>query len=153
MVVRGRMRIVLVTGVLATTLGCAHAPHTAQGVPIDKRPTPTPIPAPVASTTPAAGGATTPVTVTPEKAPAASGVMSDEERMATVSRIVADTTAASAAVKHCAAKTLLPDQESVFDTTRSYLIQARAALQRDDLWQAESLARRARQLALSLECY
>src|SRR5262252_8609972 len=128
MVVRGRMRIVLVTGVLATTLGCAHAPHTAQGVPIDKRPTPTPIPAPVASTTPAAGGATTPVTVTPEKAPAASGVMSDEERMATVSRIVSD-------------------------TTRSYLIQARAALQRDDLWQAESLARRARQLALSLECY
>jgi hypothetical protein len=148
------MRLLLVTGVLATTLGCAHAPRTAQGVPIDKRPTPTPIPAPVASTTPAAGGTTTtPEAVTPEKPPAATGVMSDDERKATVSRIVADTTAASAAVKHCAAKTLLPDQESVFDTTRSYLIQARAALQRDDLWQAESLARRARQLALSLECY
>ena len=151
MAVRGRVWLVLVLGVLASNLGCAHSP-TAHGVPIDKRPTPTPVPTPVASNTPATGGSTAPAAVTPEKTPA-NGVMSDEERKATVSRIVADTTAASAAVKHCAAKTLLPDQESVFDTTRSYLIQARAALQRDDLWQAESLARRARQLALSLECY
>jgi hypothetical protein len=79
--------------------------------------------------------------------------MTPEERKATLERIVADTTSASAAVKRCATKELLPDQESVFDTTRSYLIQARAALQRDELWQAESLARKARQLALSLECH
>ena len=41
----------------------------------------------------------------------------------------------------------------MFETTRGYLIQTRAALKRDELWQAESLARKARQLALSLECH
>jgi hypothetical protein len=79
--------------------------------------------------------------------------MSSAEREQTLQRIVADTTAASAAVRKCASKTLLPDQESVFETTRGYLIQARAAMKRDELWQAESLARKARQLALSLECH
>jgi len=147
-----RWLLALVVCLAGTSLGCAHAPSTAQGVPIDKRPTPTPVPTPVASSTPA-GASPAPVAVTPEKAPPVEAVMSDDERKATLSRIVADTTAASAAVKHCASKTMLPDQESVFDTTRSYLIQARAALQRDELWQAESLARKARQLALSLECH
>jgi hypothetical protein len=79
--------------------------------------------------------------------------MNDAEREQARQRIIADTTAASAAVKKCATKTLLPDQESVFETTRGYLIQTRAALKRDELWQAESLARKARQLALSLECH
>ena len=148
-----RWLLTLVVFLAGTSLGCAHGPRTAQGVPIDKRPTPTPVPTPVASSTPSGAASTTPVAVTPEKTPPVEAVMSAEERKATLSRIVADTTAASAAVKHCASKTLLPDQESVFDTTRSYLIQARAALQRDELWQAESLARKARQLALSLECH
>jgi len=79
--------------------------------------------------------------------------MSPEERKAAMERIVADTTAANAAVRQCAGKALLPDQESVFETARSYLLQAHAALQRKDLWQAESLARKARQLASSLECH
>jgi len=78
--------------------------------------------------------------------------MSDAERTAALARIVADTTAASAAVRRCSARTLLPDQESVYETTRSYLTQSRAALARNELWQAESLARKARQLALSLDC-
>ena len=47
---------------------------------------------------------------------------------------------------------LLPDQESVFETTRNYLEQTRAALKRNELWRAESLARKARQLATSLSC-
>ena len=76
------------------------------------------------------------------------------EREQTLGRIVADTTAASAAVRKCAAsRSLLPDQQSVFDTTQGYLVQARAALRRNELWEAESLARKARQLALSLECH
>jgi hypothetical protein len=79
-------------------------------------------------------------------------MMSDAERRAARDRIVADTTAAAAAVRRCAARTLLPDQESIYETTRSYLAQSRAALARDELWQAESLARKARQLALSLDC-
>lgn len=79
--------------------------------------------------------------------------MNAAEREQALQRIIADTTAASAAVRKCASKTLLPDQESVFETTRGYLVQARAALRRDELWQAESLARKARQLALSLECH
>jgi hypothetical protein len=79
--------------------------------------------------------------------------MGTAERDQTLQRIVADTTAASAAVKKCATKNLLPDQASVFDTTLGYLVQARAALRRNELWEAESLARKARQLASSLECY
>jgi hypothetical protein len=78
--------------------------------------------------------------------------MSAEDRRASLERIVADTTAAGAAVRRCDGKTLLPDQESVFETTRSYLLQARAAITRGELWSAEGLARKARQLALSLEC-
>jgi hypothetical protein len=146
-------RLTLVVCLIGTSLGCAHKPPTSQGVSIDKRPTPTPVPAPVASSTGSGATASPPPVVTPEKTPPAEAVMSADERKSTLARIVADTTAASAAVSHCATKNLLPDQESVFDTTRSYLIQARAALQRDELWQAESLARKARQLALSLECH
>ncbi|MGH7729782.1 MAG: hypothetical protein ACRENJ_00860 [Candidatus Eiseniibacteriota bacterium] len=78
--------------------------------------------------------------------------MTPDERRQTLARIVADTTAAGGSVRRCAGRKLLPDQESVFDTARSLLGQARTALERDELWRAESLARKARQLAASLNC-
>jgi len=84
--------------------------------------------------------------------PPVESVMSPDERRQTLARIVADTTAAGGSVRRCAGRALLPDQESVFDTARSLLGQARAALERDELWRAESLARKARQLAASLNC-
>jgi len=55
-------------------------------------------------------------------------------------------------LKKCAGRQLLPDQESVYDTVRSLLTQTRGALQTGELWRAESLARKARQLASSLNC-
>jgi hypothetical protein len=67
-------------------------------------------------------------------------------------RIVVDTTEASAAVSRCARRKLLPDQESAFESARGLLIQTRAALARDEIFQAESLARKARQVASSLYC-
>ena len=88
----------------------------------------------------------------PTPSPPVEAAMSPEERQASLQRIVADTTAASAAVKKCSGRELLPDQESVFETTRSLLSQTRTAVGKEELWRAESLARKARQLALSLEC-
>jgi hypothetical protein len=79
-------------------------------------------------------------------------VLTPEERRQALARIVADTTSAGTAVRRCTGRKLLPDQESVYDTARSFLEQARAALDRDELWRAESLARKARQLASSLNC-
>lgn len=80
------------------------------------------------------------------------GVMTAEDRQKATARVVADTTAAGQAMRKCAGKTLLPDQESVFDTVRSLLAQTGAALASGELWRAESLARKARQLAASLSC-
>ena len=131
----------------ASLSACAHRPRQT-GVSVDQRPTP-PQPPPEDATKPGSTTTTTP----PTASPPLNTSMSSAEREQTLQRIVADTTAASAAVRKCASKTLLPDQESVFETTRGYLIQARAAMKRDELWQAESLARKARQLALSLECH
>lgn len=89
--------------------------------------------------------------VPPPPVPVAS-VMTEEERRATLARIDADTTAAGAATRKCSGRKLLPDQESVLETTLSLLDQTRAALAGNELWRAESLARKARQLAASLEC-
>jgi hypothetical protein len=77
-------------------------------------------------------------------------VMTEAERKATLARIDADTTAAGAAARKCGTRKLLPDQESVLETTLSLLEQTRAALAGNELWRAESLARKARQLAASL---
>jgi len=124
------------------------APHdTASGAPA---------PAPGAQTTPAPQStppppaASEPAPETPP--PPVESVMSPDERRQTLARIVADTTAAGGAVRRCSGRKLLPDQESVFDTARSLLGQVRGALERDELWRAESLARKARQLASSLNC-
>lgn len=154
---RGRIAArVALLALLVATAGCA---ARMSGVPIERRPTPTPPPEETAapdtaraghSSVPRGNGSTR--VETPANAPVET-VMSPEERQAALQRIAADTTAAGAALRRCGSRTLLPDQESVFETTRSYLVQARAALQRKDLWQAESLARKARQLSLSLECH
>jgi hypothetical protein len=153
--------LVAAPGLLGSA-GCAAIArrHPSAGVPIDRRPTPPPPdtsavtaipaePAPSAATPPPAPDVKpTP----PAQVPPVETAMSPEERHAALERIAADTTAAGSAVRKCAGKSLLPDQESVFDTTRSLLAQIRSALVRDELWRAESLARKARQLALSLEC-
>jgi hypothetical protein len=122
--------------------GCAHEPsRRVQPVPVESRPTPPP-PAPETS-------ATVP---TDRPTPPVESVMSPDAAKQTRARIVADTTEASAAVRRCSGRQLLPDQESIYDTTRNYLDQVRAALRRNELWRAESLARKARQLASSLDC-
>jgi hypothetical protein len=150
-----RRAVFIGLAVVALLTGCAARRGPEPGVPIEERPTPTPPPeseAAPSSDMPAAepGPSATPPPVLPRDAPAEPP--SDADRVAAIGRIVADTTAASAAVKRCSTRTLLPDQESVFESTRSYLAQTRAALVRNELWQAESLARKARQLALSLDC-
>jgi hypothetical protein len=145
--------------------GCATAGHRAglRGVPIEQRPTPPQpppdstlaqreVPEPTPTTPPAPAATPSAREPAPTPTPPVQTVMSAEDRRASLERIVADTTAAGAAVRRCDGKTLLPDQESVYETTRSYLTQARAAITRGELWSAEGLARKARQLALSLEC-
>jgi len=79
-------------------------------------------------------------------------VMSPAEAKQARERAAADTVVVSAALKKCSGRQLLPDQESVYDTVRSLLTQTRGALQTGELWRAESLARKARQLASSLNC-
>ena len=153
------MRLALAVLMVSVTLvGCAgRSVRTGPpGVPVDSRPTP---PAPPPETTPPAPPpASTPPNAAPaveppqEPPPPVESVMSPDERRQALTRIVADTTTAGAAVRRCAGRKLLPDQESVYDTARSFLDQARGALERDELWRAESLARKARQLAASLNC-
>ena len=156
------MRGALVLSLAALALvGCAgrSATRIPPGVPVDSRPTPPPPPEAPADTARSGGtapGNSThghPDTAPPETPPPpVESVISPDERRQTLARIVADTTAAGGAVRRCAGRKLLPDQESVFDTARSLLGQARAALELDELWRAESLARKARQLASSLNC-
>ena len=145
-----RMLVVLLAGVV---LGCAHSPRRPPGVMAESRPTP-PAPPPdstLAAPAPSNGSPTAQPPQEPPPPPVESVVTPDERRQA-LARIVADTTSAGTAVRRCNGRKLLPDQESVFDTVRSFLDQARAALERDELWRAESLARKARQLAASLDC-
>lgn len=163
-------RLTPATILLLGTFGCAvfgrKAPPTSAGVPIEKRPTPvlpadttlavvvdpTPAPANPPAARDTVKTSPAPAATPPAPAPPVEAAMSPEERQASLQRIVADTTAAGAAVRKCAGRELLPDQESVFETTRSLLSQTRSAMQREELWRAESLARKARQLALSLDC-
>ena len=155
------MRIVLVLLAALALTGCASraAQRVPPGVPVDSRPTPPPPPpenaAPADTTRPNSTHHNPAPTNPPPPAPPpppVESVVTPEERRQTLARIVADTTAAGTSVRRCAGRKLLPDQESVFDTAKSLLGQARAALELDELWRAESLARKARQLAASLNC-
>ncbi|TMQ67435.1 MAG: hypothetical protein E6K78_04865 [Candidatus Eisenbacteria bacterium] len=158
--------LVLATIVVLPLGGCATTRPRLAGMPIEKRPTP-PAPPDSALEEPPPGPApksakqeppNSPKEETPAKGdtaaprPSVESVMSPQERRAALGQIVADTTSASAAVKPCASRKLLPDQESVYDTTLSLLAQTRAALAHDEVWRAQSLARKARQLAASLNC-
>lgn len=164
------LRLLPALAILLATMSCAsifhrHPPTSATaGVPIEKRPTPVqpdttlavetkPVPAPATPPAETEKPAPTPQPTPPAPTPPVETAMSPEERKASLQRIVADTTAANVAVSKCAGKDLLPDQQSVYETTRSYLSQTRLAIVREELWRAESLARKARQLALSLECH
>ena len=150
-------------------VGCAATRPRLAGVPIEKRPTPQlrpdstleqppapPVePAKQEPPSPPKTDVTAPAkndTAATRPRPSVESVMSPEERKVALEQIVADTTAASSPVKRCAARKLLPDQQSVYDTTLSLLAQTRAALARDEVWRAQSLARKARQLAASLDC-
>jgi hypothetical protein len=84
--------------------------------------------------------------------PPVESVMSPEDRKKALDNTVADTTAAGQAIRKCSGRALQPDQETVVDSVRSFLAQTRTALQSGELWRAESLARKARQLASSLNC-
>jgi hypothetical protein len=137
--------VVLAAALAVAGCGSSAARHRPPGVPVDSRPSP-PATAPVPEGERPAAEPASPPPVPVES------VMTPDERRATLTRIVADTTAAGDAVRRCGSRKLLPDQESVFETTRSLLEQTRAALARSELWRAESLARKARQLAASLDC-
>jgi hypothetical protein len=104
-------------------LGCA------TGRSIESRPTPPP---------PQPG----PVTAGPPPTPRVTGRP----------RIVADTLAARTALRRCAGRTLLPEQESTVESTTSLLMQARRALLAGDLARAGVLAREARSIAQTLGC-
>lgn len=116
--------------------GCATA---GKGVPIEKRPTP-----PQPNETQSRGGETPPARPPAE--------LSAEQRASRLSVVASDTMVARAAVIRCAGRKLLPDQEGVYEATVQLLIETRTAIAREDLQRAESLARRARQMSVSLTC-
>jgi hypothetical protein len=124
------------------------APDTAEVRPVTKRPLGLPASRTKSPAHPAAADsvAALPQPVTPAE------TMDPEERARTLSRTVADTTSAGQALRRCSGRAVMPDQEATLDAVRSLLAQTRAALASGELWRAESLARKARQLASSLNC-
>jgi hypothetical protein len=122
--------------VLVLAAGCAGNPRRRTSVPIDSRPTPV-----------QPGEEARDSTATPSPAP-----MSARTRSTTMDRIVADTTAARAALNECRGIELLPDQEGIVDSANDLLQRVRAAIASGNLTTAESRARQARQLTASLRC-
>ncbi len=118
--------------------GCAH-----------KRP-----PVPYGPALPPAGTPSTPArTASPAPAPTKAPAPAPVPALSPTQLAARDTAAASRALHRCAGQKLLPEQENTRDATRDAIAQARAALLRGDAVRARSLARTARQLAESLECY
>lgn len=133
----GPALIVLLAGALA---GCAATHHESPGKPIDQRPTP-PQPAQTEQSVPRDS-----IPVPPPRTMTSSG----EDNVRALA--VRDTVAVSKALKRCAGKNLLPEQETTYDATQKLLDDTRAALLRGDVTRARSLARNARQLVSSLDC-
>jgi hypothetical protein len=124
-------------------------PDTTESKPAPKRPLGLPANRPKnAAHAPALAESVTtlPQPVTPVE------TMSPDERQRSLGRTVADTTSAGQALRKCGARALQPDQDATADAVRNLLAQTRAALASGELWRAESLARKARQLASSLNC-
>ena len=124
---------------IACVAGCA---ALRPGVAVESRPTP-PQPAMTAAA---------PDSATPPPVEKPAPTVSEGTRKSLLRHVTADTTAVGEAVRQCAGRHLLPDQEGVVDATLELLEETRAALAHDDLVRAGSLARRARQLATSLNC-
>jgi len=117
-------------------VSCAHQPPRRRvGVNIDRRPTPA-----QPDSSRASARHPRPSTLTPR-------TVRDLD-----AAIASDTTAARNALTRCGGRTLRADQEGVFDSTTQLLIQVRSALAAGDSRQARSLAREAKQLAVSLGC-
>jgi len=120
---------------LALAAGCATTPaRHVKHVPIDARPTPAQPGEPAPAAKPRTPAPTAPAPATLH------------------SRVAADTLAVWSAIRRCAGRKLLPEQESTMDGLAQQLAQVRAALAAGDLPHAESLARQARSLAASLGC-
>jgi hypothetical protein len=125
---------------VAGLLACSVAAGCAQraGVPIESRPTP-PQPGPVSGApAPPAGSAPAP------GSPAAVPTLRQ--------RIAADTLAARRALRRCAGRRLLVEQEMTFESITRLLIEARSALGAGRLDRAAVVAREARTLSSSLGC-
>jgi hypothetical protein len=73
-------------------------------------------------------------------------------RESLIAQTVRDTVATGQRLRRCAGRRLLPDQESLWDSTARLLSETRAALVAGDIARARSLARDARQLSSSLIC-
>jgi hypothetical protein len=126
-----RRPLLLILAIASIAWGCA------RGVRVESRPTP-PQPPP---------GVVLPDTI------AATEPASRSARETLVSRAVADTLAASQALGRCAGRKLVPEQEATYDGIADLLAQARAAFAAGDTARAAQLAREARQLATSLNCF
>ena len=118
---------------------CAHRPNTGHGhgVPIDARPTPR------------ASVDTTATKRTHAPAPSASRAPRTPPPLR--ARVVGDTLVARAAIERCRGR-MNPEREGIVGGTEDLLARARAAMIAGHLESAESFARKARQLASSLDC-
>ena len=125
---RGRARALLLAAAFAAIGILVNAGCARSGVPVESRPTP---PQPASPTS-------TEVPATSETAKASQTPPSTVD--ARVTRIAADTTAVSSALRKCSGRKLLPDQEGVYESTQRLLVEARAAMTRDD-WRAPSRRR------------
>lgn len=133
----------LTLALAAATAGCARPIRTG-AIPVDSRPDLTAPDAAAVDTLAVPGPGRT--------APAAETPLPDTALESLRARVEADTLAARAAVRRCSGRRLLPEQESSHDATIALLAQARAALVKEDLRRAESLARQARQMSATLDC-
>ncbi len=134
------LALVCTLPLVGALMGCA-GHREPVGVPIEERARP---PQPPAEPAPAPADTMAPVPPPRPMTP------SGEESLRGI--VVRDTSAVSRALKRCAGKNLLPEQESTFIATQKLLDQTREALQRGDVAHARSLARNARQLVSSLDC-
>ena len=121
-------------------VSCAHAPGNGRSVPIDSRPTP-PQPVTVPGNEPGASDV-------PPPAPQPSR----EPPKTAEARLAADTLAAASAIRRCAGRSLLAEQESTVEAASRLLAEVREAIAAGDMPRAEARARVARQLTRSLVC-
>lgn len=133
----------LMLSLAAAATGCAR-PIEVGAIPVESRPN---LASPEAS-----GRDTTTVPAEPGLMPEQQEDMSPVVLESLRARVELDTLTAHNAVQRCAGRNLLPDQEASRDATVSLLMRTHAALLKDDLRSAESLARQARQMSDTIGC-